>query len=1012
VQRVLTYALVAAAVVLAVAARWALDAWLGNDLPYVTLFGAVAYAAWLGGIRAAVPAVLLGYAAVDYFFIPPRGSIGPPDFAHNVGFAAYLVTCTFIIFFAEVTRTATARANERRELLGVTLRSIGDAVITTDTQGRVTYLNDVAETLTGWAHLEAVGQPLDSVLRIINEQSREPIENPAIRALREGVAVGLANHALLLKRDGGECPIDDSAAPIRNDDGKVSGCVLIFRDVTAQRRIEQERASQWHTARLLAAIVESSDDAIISKSLDGTIRSWNVAAERLFGHTAEQAIGKHISLIIPDERIQEEEQIIAQLRAGHRIDHFETERVRSDGQRMLVSLTISPIHDAAGAVVGASKIARDVTEQRQAEVRERQLGTEMAAANAKFQAFFEQSALLGAILDVDGGVLEPNWLFTEGSGYHLNEIVGRPVWDGPWWNALEPSRTRVREIAAEAAAGRTARGEVSYRTADGSERSAVVVIHPMTNDSGLVLFLALSGTDITDRKKAEAEREMFVRMVENSTDFIGMSDLAGAPFFVNRAGLEMIGLDSLEQARRTPVAEFFFPEDQSRIVNDFLPSVLERGHGEIDVRFRHFKTGEPRWIAYKVLTLPGSDGQPIGFATVSQDVTERRRLADDLRGLAANLSDADQKKNEFLAMLAHELRNPLAPISNAARTLRLGLDDKEAVRAAADLVERQAAQLSRLVDDLLDISRITRGRIELRTTQTTLTPIIEQAVEVVRPLARRMNHQLTVTLPPHDIVVNADVTRLAQVIGNVLNNACKFTNPGGYIALTASEQDGDAVIRIRDNGIGIAEKDLPRVFEMFAQVDASLERTRDGLGIGLTLVKTLMELHGGSVTVTSAGPGRGSEFTLRLPVTHAIRTASVPSPTTPGAVQTRHRILIVDDNLDGAESLAMLLEFEGFETAIAHSGPAALEKARHFRPDVTLLDIGLPGMNGYEVCRQLREEWGADVLIVALTGWGQPEHRARSREAGFDTHMVKPVDHDALMRLLASLPERVRLRPS
>jgi PAS domain S-box-containing protein len=677
-----------------------------------------------------------------------------------------------------------------------------------------------------------------------------------------------------------------------------------------------------------------------------------------------------------------------------------------------VSLTISPIHDAAGAVVGASKIARDVTQQREAEVRERQLGTEMAAANAKFQAFFEQSALLGAILDVDGGVLEPNWLFTEGSGYHLDEIVGRPVWDGPWWNALEPSRTRVREIAAEAAAGRTARGEVSYRTADGTDRSAVVVIHPITNDAGLVLFLALSGTDITDRKKAEAEREMFVRMVENSTDFIGMSDLAGVPFFVNRAGLEMIGLDTLEQARRTPVAEFFFPEDQSRIVNDFLPSVLEHGHGEIDVRFRHFKTGEPRWMAYKVLTLPGSDGQPIGFATVSQDVTERRRLADDLRGLAADLSDADQKKNEFLAMLAHELRNPLAPISNAARSLRLGLDDKEAVRAAADLVERQAAQLSRLVDDLLDISRITRGRIELRTTQTKLTPIIEQAVEVVRPLARRMNHQLTVTLPPHDIVVNADVARLAQVIGNVLNNACKFTNPGGNITLTASEEGGDAVIRIRDNGIGIAEKDLPRVFEMFAQVDASLERTRDGLGIGLTLVKTLIELHGGSVTVTSAGPGRGSEFTLRLPVTHGIRPASVPSPTTPGAVQTRHRILIVDDNLDGAESLAMLLEFEGFETAMAHSGPAALEMARDFRPDVTLLDIGLPGMNGYEVCRQLREEWGADVLIVALTGWGQPEHRARSREAGFDTHMVKPVDHDALMRLLTSLPERARLRPS
>jgi CheY-like chemotaxis protein/anti-sigma regulatory factor (Ser/Thr protein kinase) len=253
--------------------------------------------------------------------------------------------------------------------------------------------------------------------------------------------------------------------------------------------------------------------------------------------------------------------------------------------------------------------------------------------------------------------------------------------------------------------------------------------------------------------------------------------------------------------------------------------------------------------------------------------------------------------------------------------------------------------------------------------------------------------------------VNADATRLAQVIGNVLNNACKFTNPGGEIALTVSEQDGDAVIRIRDNGIGIAEKDLPRVFEMFAQVDATLERTRDGLGIGLTLVKTLIELHGGSVTVTSAGPGRGSEFILRLPVAEGVRPApSLPSGTPASAGQARHRVLIVDDNRDGAESLSMLLEFEGFETAMAHAGPEALERARQFRPDVTLLDIGLPGMNGYDVCRQLRQEWGGEMLIVALTGWGQPEHRARSREAGFDTHMVKPVNHDALMKLLASRP--------
>jgi PAS domain S-box-containing protein len=271
--------------------------------------------------------------------------------------------------------------------------------------------------------------------------------------------------------------------------------VLVFRDVTEQRSMERDKASQLHTARLLASIVESSDDAIIGKSLDGTIQSWNAAAERLFGYTAEHAVGRHISLVIPPERIAEEDHIIASLKAGRRIEHFETERLRSDGGRILVSLMISPIKDDAGSVVGASKIVRDITE----------------------------------------------------------------------------------------------------------------------------------------RKRAEADREKFVTLIENSTDFIGMCDLKGIPFFVNRAGLEMVGLESIEEARRMPLASFFFPEDQPRIMDEFLPSVLERGHGEIEVRFRDFKTGAARWMAYKVLTLPDVDGRPIGFATVSQDVTERKRMADNLR---------------------------------------------------------------------------------------------------------------------------------------------------------------------------------------------------------------------------------------------------------------------------------------------------------------------------------------------------------------------------------------------
>jgi len=407
-----------------------------------------------------------------------------------------------------------------------------------------------------------------------------------------------------------------------------------------------------------------------------------------------------------------------------------------------------------------------------------------------------------------------------------------------------------------------------------------------------------------------------------------------------------------------------------------------------------------------VLTLPDSAGRPIAFATVSQDVTERKRLEDDLRRLAADLSDADRRKNEFLAMLAHELRNPLAPISNATRALRLSGGEAGGLQEASAMLERQVGQMARLVDDLLDMSRITRGKIELRTERVELAPIVHQAVEAVVAQYRSMNQELTVTLPPHPVQLEADPARLTQVIGNLLNNACKFTDRGGHVWLTVEQEGAQAVIRVRDTGIGIAPDDRSRLFEMFAQVDTSLERSRDGLGIGLTLVRTLVELHGGTVDVHSEGLGRGSEFTIRLPVAAgAARPASQRDVREAIPHSVRRRILIVDDSEDGAESLAMLLRLAGHDTYKAHDGQEAITEAERLRPDAVLLDIGLPIMNGYEVCRHIRREpWGKHLTIVALTGWDQEEDRHRSREAGFDAHMVKPVDHDELLKLLASLP--------
>lgn len=496
-------------------------------------------------------------------------------------------------------------------------------------------------------------------------------------------------------------------------------------------------------AHFLAALVESSSDAIISKSLDGTIQSWNVAAQQLFGYTAEQAVGKNITFLMPPDRVDEEERIIRRIRAGETVDHFETVRVQSDGRPVHVSLTISPIRDAAGQIVGVSKIARDITERKQTE--------------------------------------------------------------------------------------------------------------------------------------------------------------------------------------------------------------------------------------------------------------ERMHL------LMTELKDTNRRKDEFLAMLAHELRGPLAPLSNMLEIMKRAEGDGALLEQAHRTMERQLGQLVRLVDDFIDVNRITRDKIELRKERVELASILYRSVETCQPLAEATNLAVTVDLPPEPIYLYADPDRVAQVFGNILNNACKFTAPGGKIWLHAGLEGSSVVVRVKDTGVGISMDKLGSVFEMFTQIDRMLERAQGGLGIGLTLVKRLVEMHDGIVTAHSDGPGTGSEFIVKFPVVseelpHHDDTMPAVEPTI-----VPRRILVVDDNPDAASSLAMLLELSGHQIRIAHDGMSALGEAELFRPDLVLLDIGLPKLNGYDVCRRIREQpWGRNMIIVALTGWGQDEDRRRSTAAGFNGHMVKPVDYNTLMKLLAT----------
>lgn len=419
--------------------------------------------------------------------------------------------------------------------------------------------------------------------------------------------------------------------------------------------------------------------------------------------------------------------------------------------------------------------------------------------------------------------------------------------------------------------------------------------------------------------------------------------------------------------------------------------------------------GQYRWFLARALPVLDDEVNVARWFGTFTDVNEERQRAEDLRQVAAKLSDADRRKDEFLAMLAHELRNPLAPISNTLHLLQSTENDPERV-ASLDMMERQVGQLVRLVDDLLDVSRISRGKIELRREPVDLNRIISDAVEAARPSCGDGGVELTVKTPDKPLVLEGDPTRLTQAIGNLLNNGCKFTDPGGSIEVSVEGDDLEARIKIRDTGIGIDPEQLPHIFDIFVQADTSLERRISGLGIGLTLVKSLIEKHGGTVEAYSEGLKKGSEFVVRLPILGKSEDLpEEPMRNEPAKVRAGRRVLVVDDNVDSAESLLLLLEIFGHEVKMVHDGLAAVETAASFRPEVVLLDIGLPKLNGYEVAQRIRQEsWGNDVELIALTGWGQEEDRRRSREAGFNHHLVKPVDPDELAEHLSELEPRPR----
>lgn len=408
-------------------------------------------------------------------------------------------------------------------------------------------------------------------------------------------------------------------------------------------------------------------------------------------------------------------------------------------------------------------------------------------------------------------------------------------------------------------------------------------------------------------------------------------------------------------------------------------------------------------VITNIVPLFDDRGELTGAMNCFYDITERSRLEQKTQEQAAALVDLDRRKDEFLAMLSHELRNPLAPISNAVHILRLHKHEDPVQQQARGIIERQVGQLKHLVDDLLEISRVTTGRVQLRQERVLASGIVERAIETAQPLIKQRRHVLAIALPLHPVWLYADAARLEQVVVNLLTNAAKYTDEGGQIALTVAQEGDSVLLRVRDSGIGIAPELLPHIFDLFTQADRSLDRSQGGLGIGLCLVQRLVELHGGSVKAFSE-LGKGSEFVIQLPVAQTSVMAPLGAVTDTGlALADRRRILIVDDNVDTAQSLALLLLASGHDVRIAHDGPSAVLTAVDFRPDVALMDIGLPGFDGYIAAQRMREQSTlSQTVLVAMTGYGQIQDRERALSVGFNHHLVKPVNFDALQSILQS----------
>ncbi len=777
--------------------------------------------------------------------------------------------------------------------------------------------------------------------------------------------------------------------------------VAVFDDVTERTRSEEALRESEQRFRIMT---DGLPLMIWVHDAQGALQFVNQTYRDFFGVTPEQVAGPNWKpLVHPSDLAGYAGEFNACLQ-DRRPFHALVRARRSEGDWRWLESHAQPRFSASCEFLGMVGGSTDITERKQAEdaLRESQQFTRSVLDNL--------FAFVG-VITADGTVIYANRAPVEAAGIPASEVLGRKFWDCFWWSYSPEIQMQLRDACNRAASGEIVRYDVPVRMAGDTRIWIDFQVAPLRDSEGRITHLIPSAMNIAVRRAAEEN----LRASEARTQLATEATAVGIwewNVLTNtiRWDAQMFSLYGIAPTpdgfvQYSEASGAVLPEDlpeQERVLQD---TVRRAGQSRREFRIRRRDDGAVRHIESVEIVRANAQGYTDCVVGTNLDVTARKTAEIQLRQLAADLSSADRRKDEFLATLAHELRNPLAPIRNGLELIKLAGGQPATIEKVRAMMERQLSQMVRLIDDLMDVSRFSLNKLELHKVNLPLLTVLNSAVETSRPLIDQMNHQLTVTLPEQPLIVDADMTRLAQVFMNLLNNAAKYSDRGGHIQLHVERQGSDAVVTVKDTGIGIAAEQLPRIFEIFTQVDASLEKSQGGLGIGLTLVKRLVELHGGSIQAHSDGPGRGSAFIVRLPIVsegqegHALAADDVPA-----AAKSLLRILIVDDNRDAANSLSEMLRMMGNDTRMAYDGQHGVDLAGEYRPDVILFDIGLPKLNGYEACRLIRKQpQGNGVVMIAVTGWGQDEDRRRSHEAGFDHHMVKPVDPQALMRMIAVL---------